>query len=208
MPAQDDFGWGDLPCYGHPTQERGAIDTMAEEGLRFTQWYSGESLCTPSRAALMTGRLPVRNGMIPAGTGAARVGGPTDSGGLPDNELTLAAALKAQGYSTGQVGKWHLCAPHPQPAIPRPRALPCAPTPRLLPRRGINRANNTDGHYLPLNRGFDFSGLTIPFSNHWACDEKQVHLAAPNPTVCFLYRGQRLVQQPIDHRNLSMNFAR
>eukprot|EP01043_Picozoa_sp_COSAG02_P003953 COSAG02_NODE_100_length_36897_cov_9.681749_13_plen_226_part_00 len=73
---------------------------------------------------------------------------------------------------------------------------------------GINRANNTDGHYLPLNRGFDFSGLTIPFSNHWACDEKQIHMAAPNPSVCFLYRGQKMVQQPIDHRNLSMNFAR
>ena len=104
------------------------------------------------------------------------------------------------------MGKWHLCAAPTR--VPRPRALPCAPTPRLPPRRGINRANNTDGHYLPLNRGFDFSGLTIPFSNHWACDEKQVHLAAPNPAVCFLYRGQRLVQQPIDHRNLSMNFAR
>ena len=110
------------------TQERGAIDTMADEGLRFTQWYSGDSLCTPSRAALLTGRLPIRNGMIPAGTGAGRVGGPTDSGGLPDNELTLADALKAQGYTTGQVGKWHL---------------------------GINRANSTDSHYLPLNRGFD-----------------------------------------------------
>ena len=74
--------------------------------------------------------------------------------------------------------------------------------------RGINRDNSTDSHYLPLNRGFDFSGLTIPFSNHWACDEKQIHVAEPLSNVCFLYRGEKMVQQPIDHRNLSMNFAR
>ena len=79
---------------------------MADEGLRFTQWSSGDSLCTPSRSALMTGRLPIRNGMIPAGQGSGRVGGPSDSGGLPDDELTLASALKRLGYVTQQVGKW------------------------------------------------------------------------------------------------------
>lgn len=55
MFVADDLGWGDLSVFGHPTQEPGAVDRMAAEGIRFTQWYSVASLCTPSRAALLTG---------------------------------------------------------------------------------------------------------------------------------------------------------
>ena len=51
----DDLGWGDLSVFGHPTQERGAVDQMAAEGIQFTQWYAAASICTPSRAALLTG---------------------------------------------------------------------------------------------------------------------------------------------------------
>jgi arylsulfatase A len=101
----DDQGYGDLGAYGHPTIRTPNLDRMAAEGLKFTQFYASAPVCTPSRAGLMTGRLPVRSGM--AG-GAGGVLHPFSSGGLPQSEITIAEALKAQGYATGMVGKWHL----------------------------------------------------------------------------------------------------
>ncbi|MCA9114143.1 MAG: sulfatase [Planctomycetaceae bacterium] len=101
----DDLGWGDLSCYGHPTIRTPHLDRMAAEGVRFTQFYSGASVCTPSRAALLTGRLPVRSGMC---SDRRRVLFPDSDGGLPASEVTLAEALKDAGYATTCVGKWHL----------------------------------------------------------------------------------------------------
>ncbi len=101
----DDLGYGDLGCYGHPTIRTPELDRMAAEGMRFTQFYSAAPVCTPSRAALLTGRLPVRSGM----TGdSRRVLFPNSTGGLPDSEITIAEALKSKGYATACVGKWHL----------------------------------------------------------------------------------------------------
>jgi arylsulfatase A len=101
----DDLGYGDLSCFGHPTIRTPNLDRMAAEGVRLTQFYSASPVCTPSRAALMTGRLPIRSGMC---SDKRRVLFPNSGGGIPASEVTLAEGLKAQGYTTACVGKWHL----------------------------------------------------------------------------------------------------
>jgi arylsulfatase A len=101
----DDLGYGDLGCYGHPSIRTPNLDRMAAEGIRFTDFYSSAPVCTPSRAGLMTGRLPVRTGMS---SNTRRVLFPDSAGGLPADEITIARALKSRGYATACVGKWHL----------------------------------------------------------------------------------------------------
>jgi len=100
----DDLGYGDLGCYGSPTIRTPHLDRMAAEGLRFTDFYSASEVCTPSRAALLTGRYPIRSGMC----GNRRVLFPNSAGGLPQNEITIAEALQEKGYATAHIGKWHL----------------------------------------------------------------------------------------------------
>ena len=97
----DDMGYGDLACYGHPTIATPNLDHMVSEGMKFTEFYVAASVCTPSRAALMTGRYPIRSGMT-------EVLIPKSKGGLPDSEITVAQALREAGYATACIGKWHL----------------------------------------------------------------------------------------------------
>lgn len=101
MILADDLGYGDLGCSGHPTIATPRLDRMAADGMKWTQFYAGSSVCTPSRAAFLTGRYPIRSGMT-------RVLEPRSTGGLPDDERTLAEVLKDAGYATACVGKWHL----------------------------------------------------------------------------------------------------
>ena len=101
----DDLGYGDLQCFGHPTIKTPHMNKMAAEGMRFTSFYVAAPVCTPSRAALLTGRLPVRTGMC---HDSRRVLFPDSAGGLPESELTIAELLKTAGYTTACIGKWHL----------------------------------------------------------------------------------------------------
>lgn len=111
----DDMGYSDLGCYGHPTIRTPNLDRMAEEGLRFTSFYAAAPVCTPSRVGLLTGRYPVRVG-LPNNLG------PDSKGGLPLGEITLAQLLKARGYKTMAIGKWHL-GHDPQEYMPTSRGF-------------------------------------------------------------------------------------
>ncbi len=99
----DDLGYGDLGCYGATDTATPNIDALAAAGIRFTDAYSCAPLCSPARAGMLTGRCPQRFGFefnpFPRSTGGW---------GLPDSERLFSEDLKAAGYATGLVGKWHL----------------------------------------------------------------------------------------------------
>ncbi len=175
----DDLGYGDLGCYGHPTIRTPNIDRMAAEGVRFTQFYSAADVCTPSRAALLTGRYPVRSGMC---SEKIRVLRNNSSGGLPQEEVTLAELLKGRGYATGIIGKWHL---------------------------GVW---SNDPKHHPMNHGFDFHfGLPHsndmnpnpgnPRLASALVDQKAEYWNSP------LYRGMELVERPADQTTLTRRYT-
>lgn len=112
----DDLGYGDLACFGAKDVRTPHIDSLARQGVRFTQAYANGPECTPSRTAILTGRHPQRPGGLecPIGTGnvgryddAIRLRAQNDLG-LPPRMAVLAPALKRAGYATALIGKWHL----------------------------------------------------------------------------------------------------
>ena len=98
----DDMGYGDIGPFGSMQNKTPHLDRMADEGIRFTNFYVSSTACTPSRSALMTGCYADRVGMD------GRVCFPADARGLNPDEITIAEVLKSKGYATGCFGKWHL----------------------------------------------------------------------------------------------------
>ena len=175
----DDLGYGDLGVFGHPTIKTPALDQMAFEGQKWTNFYVAAPVCTPSRAGLMTGRLPIRSGMC---SDKRRVLFPDSNGGLPQSEITIAKALKGNGYHTAAIGKWHLG--HLAPFLPT--------------RHGF------DSYFgIPYSNDMDKIKGKSYFADQFTFAEDEYYQAFNVP----LMRDEEIVERPADQRTLTKRYT-
>lgn len=151
----DDLGWADLGCYGSTFHKSPSIDRLAAEGMKFTQAYAACPVCSPTRASILTGKWPARlhltdwlpgRGDLPA----QKLARPKFRQELPLEEVTLAERLKAAGYATAHVGKWHLGG---KGFGPREQGFDL--------NVGGNEKGSPSGYFAPFNdkKGRDVPGL-------------------------------------------------
>jgi arylsulfatase A len=177
----DDLGYGDLGSFGHPTIRTPNLDRMAAEGQRWTSFYACDSVCTPSRAGLLTGRLPVRSGMTSDANGR-RVLFPDSAGGLPADEITIAELLKPRGYATAHIGKWHL-----------------GHLPQYLPTR-----QGFDSYFgIPYSNDMDWAGGNV------APEERRRMMM--NPQIEYwnvpLLRNETVIERPAQQTTLTQRYT-
>jgi arylsulfatase A len=175
----DDLGYGDLSIFGHPTIRTPHLDRMAQEGQKWTSFYAAASLCTPSRAALLTGRLPIRNGMCSDVRGVLF---PDSAGGLPQSEITIARALKGRGYATACIGKWHLG--HLPPHLPT--------------------SHGFDSYFgIPYSNDMD----RVPQEEAWDPDSPIFRHPRSASFNVPLMRNEKIVERPADQTTITRRYT-
>ncbi|VGO13159.1 Arylsulfatase [Pontiella desulfatans] len=181
----DDMGYGDLGCYGAEGYETPELDRMAKQGIRFTDFSTSSSVCTPSRAGLLTGRFAQRWGHD------NKVYFPHSKGGMPPSEITIAELLKEKGYQTALIGKWHLG--H------RAKFLPTAQGFDLY--YGIPYSNDMwQAPETPLADNIVFNeGMTR--ENYLEGGKKKYHNQVP------LMAGTEVIEWPVDQATLTKRYT-
>lgn len=152
----DDLGYMDLGCYGSSFYETPNIDALAARSVRFTDFYSANPVCSPTRAALMTGKAPQRVGIT------QWINQPNDIH-LPLAEVTIGEALASAGYKTGYIGKWHLGEKDNQQ--PREQGFTWM--------RGVNRAGAPGSYFFPFKRKRNKNSSAIAYWDVPDLDNKQ-----------------------------------
>ncbi len=175
----DDQGYGDLGCFGSQTIKTPNIDRMAQEGRRFTNFMVASPVCTPSRAALLTGCYPKRVGLH------QHVLFPQSTKGLNPSEHTIADHLKAEGYATACFGKWHL-GHHPE-TLPRQNGFDVY--------FGIPYSNDMNH---PDNQGKP----RVPSDDLWRNQNSAVELWNTP-----LIENETIVELPVDQRTVTRRYT-
>lgn len=178
----DDQGYEDIGCFGSPKIKTPNLDKMAAEGRKFTSFYSANSVCSPSRAALMTGSYPTR-------VSVPGVLFPRHEIGLNPDEVTMAEALKGKGYATACIGKWHI-----------------GHKPKFLPTRqgfdsyfGIPYSND-----MTIDPGAELAdniNLRDGFTRERVKEEK------PKKNLVPLMRDEKVIEYPCDQTTLTKRYT-